>query len=68
MFLTQTGSYATTGTTATVTPFTTNDYKPVTLKLDVTPQINLGNSVRLKLNLKNDTLQNPHKSWTYTYY
>ncbi len=55
----QTGSYATTGTTSTVTPFTTNDYKKVTLKLDVVPQINLGTSVRLKLNLKNDTLQNP---------
>lgn len=55
----QTGSYATTGSTSTVTPFTTNQYKPVTLKLDVTPQINLGSSVRLKLNLKNDTLQNP---------
>lgn len=55
----QTGSYSTTGTTSTVTPFTTNNYRPVTLKLDVTPQINLGASVRLKLNLKNDTLQNP---------
>ena len=55
----QTGSYATTGGSNTVTPFTTIDQKPVTLKLDVTPQINLGTSVRLKLNLKNDTLQNP---------
>ncbi|MHB1221533.1 MAG: type II secretion system secretin GspD [Gammaproteobacteria bacterium] len=55
----QTGSYATTGGANTVTPFTTNDYKPVTLKLDVTPQINLSRSVRLKMNLKNDTLQNP---------
>lgn len=55
----QTGSYSTTGSTSTVTPFTTNNYRPVTLKLDVTPQINLGTSVRLKLNLKNDTLQNP---------
>ncbi len=55
----QTGSYATTGNASTVTPFTTNNYKPVTLKLDVVPQINLGRSVRLKLNLKNDTLQNP---------
>lgn len=55
----QTGSYSTTGSTATATPFTTNNYKPVTLRLDVTPQINLGSSVRLKLNLKNDTLQNP---------
>lgn len=55
----QTGSYATSATAVTATPFTTNQYKPVTLKLDVTPQINLKNSVRLKLNLKNDTLQNP---------
>ena len=43
----QTGSYATTGNATTATPFTTNQYKPVTLKLDVTPQINLGTSVRL---------------------
>lgn len=55
----QTGSYATTTQTTTVTPFTTNNYKPVTLKLEVTPQINLGSSVRLKINLKNDSLQNP---------
>jgi len=55
----QTGSYATSNNVSTVTPFNTNQYKPVTLKLDVTPQINLGTSVRLKLNLKNDTLQNP---------
>ncbi|EKD70772.1 MAG: hypothetical protein ACD_46C00405G0007, partial [uncultured bacterium] len=58
----QTGSYSTTGSTSTVTPFTTVDQKPVTLKLDVTPQINLGTSVRLKLNLKNDTLQNPQST------
>jgi general secretion pathway protein D len=55
----QTGSYATTGTTGTVTPFNTIGRRKVTLKLDVTPQINLGTSVRLKLDLKNDTLQNP---------
>lgn len=55
----QTGSYATSNSVQTATPFTTNGYKDVTLKLDVTPQINLGNSVRLKINLKNDTLQNP---------
>lgn len=55
----QTGSYATTTQSTTVTPFTTNNYKPVTLKLEVTPQINLGTSVRLRLNLKNDSLQNP---------
>jgi len=55
----QSGSYATTGTTGTVTPFNTIDMKPVTLKLTVTPQINLGNAVRLIINLKNDSLQNP---------
>ncbi|HEX4045903.1 MAG TPA: type II secretion system secretin GspD [Gammaproteobacteria bacterium] len=55
----QTGTYATSNGVGTVEPFNTNTYKPVTLRLDVTPQINLGRSVRLKLNLKNDTLQNP---------
>lgn len=55
----QSGSYASTANAQTATPFTTNTYKPVTLKLDVTPQINLGTSVRLKIALKNDTLQNP---------
>lgn len=59
MVPTQTGSYAQTGSAASVTPFNTTDYKNVTLKLDVTPQINLGSSVRLKIALKNDTLQNP---------
>lgn len=61
MVPTQTGSYATSGTGGAVspTPFNTTDYKNVTLKLDVTPQINLGNSVRLTIALKNDTLQNP---------
>lgn len=54
-----TGSYATTGNATTATPFTTNQYKPVTLKLTVKPQINLRQSVRLKFDLKNDTLQNP---------
>lgn len=56
----QTGSYATTGGGGnTVTPFNTIGRKKVTLKLDVTPQINLGSSVRMQLKLKNDTLQNP---------
>ncbi|HLB41274.1 MAG TPA: type II secretion system secretin GspD [Gammaproteobacteria bacterium] len=59
MVPTQTGSYASSNGVGTVTPFTTNDYKNVTLKLEVTPQINLGSSVLLKLKLKNDTLQNP---------
>jgi general secretion pathway protein D len=56
----QTGSYATTGSSSTVTPFNTISTKPVTLKLQVIPQINLGNAVRLLINLKNDTLQNPN--------
>jgi len=55
----QTGQYATTGTTGTVTPFNTNSYKKVALALEVIPQINLGSSVRLTVKLKNDSLQNP---------
>ncbi len=55
----QSGSYSTTGTTATVTPFNTIDRKDVVLKLAVIPQINLAHSVRLTLALSNDTLQNP---------
>jgi len=55
----QNGSYATTGNTSTVTPFTTTESKPVTLTLTVTPQINLGCAVRLAIELKNDSLQNP---------
>lgn len=57
----QTGSYATTGSSSTVTPFNTVDNKPVTLKLIVIPQINLGTAVRLAINLKNDSLQNPNQ-------
>lgn len=57
----QTGSYTTAGGSsgAVTQPFNTIARKKVTLKLDVTPQINLGTSVRLTLDLKNDTLQNP---------
>ncbi len=55
----QTGSYATTGSTSTVTPFNTFNRLDVQLNLDVTPQINLGDAVRLTIKLKNDTLQNP---------
>lgn len=55
----QTGQYATTGTTSTVTPFTTTGYRKVALSLEVTPQLNLGNSVRMTVKIKNDTLQNP---------
>ncbi len=55
----QTGSYATTGSSSTVTPFNTINRLDVQLNLDVTPQINLGDAVRLVISLKNDTLQNP---------
>jgi general secretion pathway protein D len=55
----QTGQYATTGTTGTVTPFNTINRLDVQLNLDVTPQINLGDAVRLAIKLKNDSLQNP---------
>ncbi len=55
----QTGSYATTGGNSTVSPFNTTNYADVVLKLIVTPQINLGNAVRLGISLTNDTLQNP---------
>jgi general secretion pathway protein D len=55
----QSGSYSTTGSTATVTPFNTIDRKRVSLQLDVIPQINLGNAVRLAISLKNDSLRNP---------
>lgn len=55
----QTGSYATTGMSSTVTPFNTINRLDVQLNLDVTPQINLGDAVRLTIKLKNDTLQNP---------
>lgn len=56
---TESGSYATTGSSSTVNPFNTIAYKKVALVLEVTPQINLGNSVRLNVKIKNDTLQNP---------
>lgn len=56
----QTGSFQT-SVTGVGNPFNTVGRKKVTLKLEVTPQITLGSSVRLKLDLKNDTLQNPDK-------
>ncbi|MDA8561630.1 type II secretion system secretin GspD [Gammaproteobacteria bacterium] len=55
----QTGSYATTGNATTATPFNTFNRLNVELKLEVTPQINLGEAVRLKIVLKNDSLKNP---------
>ncbi len=54
-----TGSYATTGNATTATPFTTTGRLKVELNLQVTPQINLGNTVGLVMKLKNDSLQNP---------
>lgn len=56
----QTGSYTTPNQAGSPSPFNTIDRKPVTLKLDVTPQINLGQSVKLKIDLKDDTLKNPN--------
>ncbi len=55
----QSGSYASTGSSSTVTPFNTISRKPVVLQLDVIPQINLSNSVRMSIAISNDTLQNP---------
>lgn len=59
----QTGSYAPPGSPSTssgaISPFNTFDRKKVTLKLDVTPQISMANAVKLLIDLKNDTLQNP---------
>jgi general secretion pathway protein D len=55
----QSGSYASTGSSSTVTPFNTITRKPVVLKMDVLPQINLSDSVRLNIIVSNDTLQNP---------
>ncbi|OAI49257.1 hypothetical protein AYO45_03095 [Gammaproteobacteria bacterium SCGC AG-212-F23] len=59
-----TGSYATTGSTSTVTPFNTTAYRKVALSLNVTPQINLGCAVRLKITVSNDTLQDPQNPGT----
>lgn len=62
----KTGEYTTPNSSAvaqndnsTLQPFNTISMKPVTLRLDVTPQINLSNAIRMQLKLKNDSLQNP---------
>jgi general secretion pathway protein D len=55
----QSGSYSTPNQAGSPAPFNTIDRKPITLRLDVTPQINLGQSVKLKIDLKDDTLKNP---------
>jgi len=55
----QTGTYVTSGSKDPGNPFNTIGRKNVTLKLTVNPQINLGTAVRLKIDLKNDSLRNP---------
>lgn len=62
----QTGSYATSNNVSTVSPYTTNQYKDITLKLKVKPQINLGEAVRLNLDLKNDSLVDPASASSQT--
>ncbi len=61
----QTGSFSTPPTTGgQISPFNTFDRRRVTLQLDVVPQINLGNAVRLGITLKNDSLRNPDNPGT----
>lgn len=55
----QTGSYANTDSTSSVTPFDTFDRQQIGLHLYVTPQINLGDAVQLKIDQGNETLENP---------
>jgi general secretion pathway protein D len=55
----QSGSYATSNNVSTVSPFTVTKMEKVALTLNVTPQINLANAIRLKLDLTNDSLENP---------
>lgn len=58
----QNGSYANAGANAsdgTVNPYNTYERKKVALSLKVTPQISPNNSVRLLINQKNDSLENP---------
>lgn len=56
---TKNGEYSSSG--SPILPFNTISYKKVALTLEVIPQINLGNAVRLSVKLKNDSLQNPDK-------
>ncbi len=58
----QNGSYANAGANApggAVSPFNTFDRQKVTLALKVTPQISPNNTVRLLIDQKNDSLENP---------
>ncbi len=59
-----TGSYAQTGTTATITPFQTYDRKDVGLTLQIKPQISEGGSIQLQIyqevsSVDTTTLNNP---------
>lgn len=61
--------YATSDTGASsatqdLVPFTTLDRQNVALKLIVTPQISPNQTIRLNINQKNDTLQNPDNPGT----
>ena len=51
-----TGSYATNSGDAITNPYTTQDRKYIGLNLNVTPQINQGNAVLLKIDQGNETL------------
>ncbi|MFN7097478.1 MAG: type II secretion system protein GspD, partial [Gammaproteobacteria bacterium] len=55
----QTGSYANTDNTSSVSPFDTFDRQQIGLHLYVTPQINRGDAVQLKIDQGNETLENP---------
>lgn len=55
----QTGSYANTDNTSSVAPFDTFDRQQIGLHLYVTPQINRGDAVQLKIDQGNETLENP---------
>ncbi|MBY0544603.1 MAG: type II secretion system secretin GspD [Gammaproteobacteria bacterium] len=55
----QTGSYSSTDSTSTVEPFDTFDRQQIGLHLYVTPQINRGDAVQLKIDQGNETLQDP---------
>ncbi len=58
----QSGSYATTGSTSTVTPFTTTNQQNVALTLNVIPQIGLDGSIRLLIKQGNKTIANSNTS------
>lgn len=54
-----TGSYATTGSATTATPFQTTKRESFNLELDVTPQITRGKVLQLAIQQTNNALENP---------